>query len=135
MRYVFALLSLGLFGCTGSTLGTAASVEPANFPVVTTGEVVDLTSMLLEKTVTVFDFYAEWCPPCKKLDLSLKDLKSVYGDKLQVYKLDIVNWDSALAKHHGIRDLPYLIVYDGLEIMGQGPSNQVLGNLVTRLNR
>ncbi len=135
---IWACLLMGLLlTCNrGSGASNMADVSADQFPVISKGTVVDLESRAEAGKITVFDFYADWCPPCKHLDKSLADMKMVYGERMTVFKLDLVNWDSELAKHHGIRDLPYLIVYDDQQkLVEQGPSNQVLPEVVAMLNR
>ena len=127
-------LLLALLVACGPGHGLGPSAGAVSFEVISKGEVVELANFVASDRITVFDFYADWCAPCKQVDKSLTSLKSTYGDKLQVYKLDLVNWESALAKHHGINQLPYLIVFDRGEEMLQGPANRVLPNLVKALN-
>lgn len=68
--------------------------------------------------LTVFDFYADWCGPCRTIDEHLFALLARRAD-LAYRKLNIVSWDSPLAKRWlaGVPSLPYLIVYgkDGRE--------------------
>ncbi len=130
-----ALLALTLAAC-GKEQAAKPAAEAVEFEVLAHGTEVDLAAYVKTGRVTVFDFYADWCAPCKQVERSLKDMKRLYGDRLQVYQLDLVNWDSALAKAHQIRDLPYLIVYgeDGTRLKA-GPSNGVLPDLVKRLNQ
>ena len=75
-------------------------------------DVPALESLVVKGKVTVFDFYADWCAPCQKVD------RHVYGllqqdAQLAVRKLNVVSWESALARHHlaGVAGLPYLRVY------------------------
>jgi len=124
---------LGLLGCTGSA--DRAGAELIELPVITTGEMIDLAPYLEEGRVTVFDFYADWCPPCVKLDQSLLDMQKLYGDRLAVYKLDLVSWDSELARGFGIKDLPYLIVYGRDKRQRySGQANLFMTDLVKILN-
>ena len=135
MRIFLCSLTLWLVGCGENPRPTAAK-QTTDFQVISQGEVVDFEPYLEADRLTVFDFYADWCAPCKKLDKSLAALKDVYGDRLEVYKLDLVDWQSELAKHHKIKDLPYLIVYDEQkQLWRQGPSNTVLSELVKNLNQ
>jgi thioredoxin-like negative regulator of GroEL len=134
---LFSVLFLILTGCqtVDSTANVAAKAE-IKFEVLSTGKVIDLEPHVTKQGYTVFDFYADWCAPCTKLNKSLKDMKQVYGDQLHVFKLDIVDWESELAKEFKIRELPHLVVYnpDGT-LFAQGPSKNVLPALVSALNR
>ncbi len=134
MRTLLFVLCISVISCSQAEQEKAKN-ESHEFKVLTKGEVVDLIPHVSADAYTVFDFYADWCPPCIKLNKSLVDLKGVYGDKVEIYKLDIVNWDSELAKHFEIKDLPYLIVYNKGELMKKGPSNQVLPDLIRGLNQ
>jgi copper chaperone CopZ/thiol-disulfide isomerase/thioredoxin len=62
---------------------------------------------------TVFDVYAEWCGPCRFVDAHLRELIAGRKD-LAVRKLNVVDFDSPLAKELGsrIEALPYVIVFD-----------------------
>ncbi len=109
--------------------------KPISFPVLTHGEPIDLSQHISKGQYTVFDVFADWCPPCKVLDLSLVDLKRTYGSRLAILKLDIVSFESALAVDLQVKDLPYLIIYNEAgELLHQGPSNQVLPQLIRALN-
>lgn len=63
--------------------------------------------------VTVFDFYAVWCAPCRKIDAHLFALLGKRSD-LAVRKLNVVDWESPLARRHlkDVPNLPYVVVYD-----------------------
>lgn len=128
-------LSLAMLAC-GSGDGPPTDSSKIEFEVLTRGEVVDMAPYIKTGTITVFDFYADWCPPCIKLNRSLKDMKGVYGDRITIYKLDLVSWESALAAHHGIKDLPYLMIYgnDG-KLLTKGPSIESLPKLLAELDK
>jgi len=75
-------------------------------------DVAALESQVVAGKVTVFDFYADWCAPCQKVDRHVYGLLQQRQD-VAVRKLNVVSWDSALARHHlaGVAGLPYLRVY------------------------
>jgi thiol-disulfide isomerase/thioredoxin len=75
-------------------------------------DVPELASLVVKGKVTVFDFYADWCAPCQKVDRHVYGLLQHRQD-LAVRKLNVVTWDSALARHHlsGVAGLPHLRVY------------------------
>ena len=61
--------------------------------------------------MTVFDFYADWCPPCRDVDhhLYAKQREMDFA----IRRLDVHTWNSPLAKHWlgGVSGLPHLLVY------------------------
>ena len=62
--------------------------------------------------VTVFDFYADWCGPCRRVDEHVFALLAQRSD-VAYRKLDIVSWETPLAKRY-LRDvpsLPYVVIY------------------------
>jgi len=61
-------------------------------------------------TPCIIDFYADWCPPCKKVEPILKELAKEYKGKVIIYKINTDN-ERELASAFGIRNIPtYLFV-------------------------
>ena len=62
--------------------------------------------------ITVFDFYADWCGPCRRVDEHVFALLQSRQD-VAYRKLNIVSWETPLAKHYlaGVPSLPFVIVY------------------------
>jgi thiol-disulfide isomerase/thioredoxin len=82
-------------------------------------DVPSLEAHLAAGKVTVFDFYAIWCGPCRKIDAHLFALMG-HGKDVAVRKLNVVDWESAVAGRYmkGVTDLPFVVVYgkDGKKV-------------------
>lgn len=76
-------------------------------------DVPDISLYLAKDKVTVVDFSATWCGPCRKVDEHM--VKAFAGRTDLAYRrLEIGDWDSQLARHYlaNVPQLPYIIVYD-----------------------
>ncbi len=78
---------------------------------ISNGESVDLQKYLVKDYVIVFDFYADWCGPCKILGPQLEELVN-QADDILLRKINIVNWNSAVTKQYVIQFVPNIRVYD-----------------------
>lgn len=55
----------------------------------------------------VIDFYADWCPPCRMIAPTLKEIAKKQADSLYVYKVN-VDENKELAAAMGITSIPTL---------------------------
>ena len=79
--------------------------------VITHGAQVDIAKHLALGNVTVVDFYADWCGPCKQLSPSLEQMAQTDPD-IALRKIDIVNWNTAVVKQYNIHSIPQVNVYN-----------------------
>jgi thiol-disulfide isomerase/thioredoxin len=82
-------------------------------------DVPSLAPYLAPGKVTVVDFSAIWCEPCRKVDEHMAQVLSRRGD-IAYRKFDIGDWDTPLAQRYlkSVPQLPYVIVYgvDGEQV-------------------
>lgn len=68
---------------------------------------------LAEGKVSVVDFWAEWCGPCRMIGPIIEELATDYGDKVLVGKVD-VDTNPNVSSEYGVRSIPtILIIKDG----------------------
>jgi thioredoxin 1 len=61
--------------------------------------------------VTIVDFYADWCGPCKQVSPSLEQMAKT-DSEIALRKIDIVNWKSAVVKQFNVHSIPQVNVYN-----------------------
>ena len=60
-------------------------------------------------TVTLKDFHADWCGPCKTQDPILEDIVEDWGDRVQFEKID-VDENQDVANEYQVRSIPTVVV-------------------------
>lgn len=68
------------------------------------------------KGVTLVDFYANWCGPCRMLAPVLEQVAKELGSKASIMKVDI-DTEQATAAQYQITSVPTMILFkDGKEV-------------------
>jgi len=65
---------------------------------------------IVAKGVTLVDFYADWCGPCKMIAPTLEQLSVELDGKAQIIKVD-VDQQEALAMRFKVMSIPTLILF------------------------
>ncbi|MDD4358437.1 MAG: thioredoxin [Candidatus Pacebacteria bacterium] len=60
----------------------------------------------------IVDFWAEWCPPCKKLGPVIEKVAEEYKDKVYVYKVNVDD-NPILGQTFSIEVIPTVILFKG----------------------
>lgn len=92
-----------------SMVAAARRGEPIQ--VISRGAQVDINHHLVPGNVTVIDFYADWCGPCRELSPTLEQMAR-NDPEIALRKIDIVNWKTAVAQQFNIHSIPQVNVYD-----------------------
>jgi len=69
----------------------------------------NFSSVLNENEITIVDFWADWCGPCKTL-IPIIDSLSVNNDDISIGKINVDD-SSDLASKYGIRNIPTLLFF------------------------
>lgn len=95
---------------------------------------INLTDANFDETVsdgiTLVDFWAEWCGPCKMIAPVLEELSDEYDGKAKIAKLD-VDSNPVFSAKYVIRSIPTLMLFkDGeqLDVVQGAVPKQVLIN-------
>lgn len=101
-----------------STPGAPAADRGQRVEVISHGASVDITRHLVPGEVTIVDFYADWCGPCRQLSPSLEQMAQA-DPEIALRKIDIVNWNTAVAQQYNIRSIPQVNIYSrGGDLVG-----------------
>jgi thiol-disulfide isomerase/thioredoxin len=103
---------------SGTRTFSAIFVETAEFvadrgqsvEVISHGQQIDISKHLALGNVTIVDFYADWCGPCKMVAPTIQQLAQS-DPEIAVRKIDIVNWGSPVAAQYHVSTLPRVKVY------------------------
>ena len=100
--------------------------------------VINITDTTFEQevinsnTLTVVDFWAPWCGPCRKMGPILDEIAEELQDKIKVVK---INTDENLkaASEYQISSLPSVFIFKNGEIketlVGLMPKSAILSNI------
>ncbi len=103
----------GYSGDTEEAEPEAAELEP--------GDRVDINDLVEAGKINIFDFYSDFCGPCRAISPRLEKLAEKRDD-IVVFKLDInrpdyddgIDWESPIAQQYklGGSGIPYFIVFN-----------------------
>lgn len=69
------------------------------------------------KLPIVVDFWAEWCPPCKKLNTLLPMLSDKLNGIAEIVKVDIDD-NITIAERYSIKSIPTLMIFANGQVLG-----------------
>ena len=86
------------------------------------------SEVLQSDTLTLVDFWAEWCGPCRALGPKLEEIASEHGDKVRVVKINIDENPGTPSKF-GVRGIPTLMLFKDGQVaatkIGALPKNKL----------
>ncbi len=87
------------------------------------GARIELRELAEPGKVTIVDFFADWCAPCRRISPVLESMAKSQEDVI-LRKVDIVNWQTPVVRQHNISSIPYIIVLDrNGRLVGQATSD------------
>jgi thiol-disulfide isomerase/thioredoxin len=90
---------------------TASAGRAQQGEVISHGAQVDINQHLALGNVTVVEFYADWCGPCRMLTPSLEQMAQA-DPQVALRKIDIVRWGTPVTQQFGVNAVPQVNVYN-----------------------
>ncbi len=78
------------------------------------------------------DFWAEWCPPCRKLGPTLEEVAVDLEGQLKVVKVNVQE-ESALATQYGVMNIPTMIIFKNGQEVARLVGNRAKAALIQEL--
>ena len=87
---------------------------------------------IIQGELTIVDFYAEWCGPCKMLGPILEEISK--EENIKIIKVD-VDKHLEIAKKFGIMSVPTMYIYkDGNivnQLVGFMPKDELISKIIS----
>ena len=94
------------------------------------------TEVLNSDKLTVVDFFANWCGPCRKLGPILEEVSEELAEKVKFAKID-TDENLEAAKKYQVSGLPTLLVFKNGEVVermvGLMPKSSIITNIEKHL--
>ena len=82
--------------------------------------------------LTMIDFWAEWCGPCRAIGPVVEELAKEYDGKVNIGKVN-VDQNPQLSVKYGITSIPAILFVKGGEVVDKLVGSQPKGNFVKKI--
>ena len=90
------------------------------------------TEVLESDKLSVIDFWAEWCGPCRAIGPVIEELSKEYDGKVNVGKVNVDN-NPQLSINYGITSIPAILFIKGGQVVDKLVGAQPKGNFVKKI--
>jgi thioredoxin 1 len=90
------------------------------------------TDVLSSDKLTVVDFWAEWCGPCRAIGPVIEELSKEYAGKVNVGKVN-VDVNPQVSMNYGITSIPAILFIKNGQVVDKLVGAQPKGNFVKKI--
>lgn len=94
----------------------------------------DFKKIVKGETPVLVDFYADWCGPCQTMNPIIDEIKSHYGEKLRILKVN-VDENQAATQKYKVRGVPTFLLFKNGEITWRSAGIQSRSDLKSVINQ
>ena len=90
------------------------------------------TDVLDSDKLSVIDFWAEWCGPCRAIGPVIEELAKDYNGKVNVGKVNVDN-NPQISMNYGITSIPAILFVKGGQVVDKLVGAQPKSNFVKKI--
>jgi thioredoxin 1 len=92
------------------------------------------TEVLDSDKLSVIDFWAEWCGPCRAIGPVIEELSKEYDGKVNIGKVNVDN-NPQISMDYGITSIPAILFLKGGKVVDKLVGAQPKGNFVKKIEQ
>lgn len=90
--------------------------------------------VLASDKLTIVDFWAEWCGPCRAIGPVIEELSKEYNGTVNIGKVN-VDHNPEVSINYGITSIPAILFFKGGQVVDKLVGAQPKGNFIKKIEQ